>query len=472
MLKEELQKRALSIIPISVNFQPVIEEYTEGEAMFSWTNEEKDEDITINLDINGNLLSLSIDKNDKTRDIIPLNFEESKERAERFLLSHYPNALNDLTLYKSKKLTCVHRFYYEQIVMDLPLENAGCYIDIDPLGEIVGFTYQGVKRNPEIPAMLISKEKLIEHVLNRVDFQLLITYLYSDIHNVAEDGLHLVYDLDPYFMEYKADVLEPTLTIIHEEDSTQSYVTLAPPTSTIIRKYLSNEEIIGITEQMEVIREVDMGEEIGIVWRERDWEMKEEDLSINGFFTRQTEDTVKAFISKKTGKVRSYIWFKERSGDLQLNRKECYQKAIDFLQMLDPNYYQYLQLIVWVDEEEEDETRMKESFTFHLHNGQDIPVQLALVMVVVNPKTGEIDHYSGPSFDLEQLSQISAKPAISKKEAREIFSNHLDFELAWSKNYDSETDSYSLVYKACDRFSRNPIRYIDAMNGSVIINKE
>ena len=39
-------------------------------------------------------------------------------------------------------------------------------------------------------------------------------------------------------------------------------------------------------------------------------------------------------------------------------------------------------------------------------------------MVVVNHKTGKIDHYSGPSFDLKQLSQIPAEPAISKKEAK------------------------------------------------------
>ncbi len=151
MLKEELKKRAISLIPIPANFQPVIEEYTEGKAMFSWTNEEQDEGITINLDLAGNLTSLSIDKNDEHPDTIPLNLDEQKERAEQFLLSHYPNALNDLTFYKSKKLTRVHRFYYEQIVMDLPLEYAGCFIDIDPLGNIVEFTYNGVKQIPEIP---------------------------------------------------------------------------------------------------------------------------------------------------------------------------------------------------------------------------------------------------------------------------------------------------------------------------------
>ncbi|RFB09428.1 hypothetical protein DZB88_27325 [Bacillus sp. OE] len=113
---------------------------------------------------------------------------------------------------------------------------------------------------------------------------------------------------------------------------------------------------------------------------------------------------------------------------------------------------------------------MKESYTFHMHNGHGIPIQLELVMVVVNRQTGQVDHYSGPRFDMEQLSQIPFEPVISKKEASEIFINHLDFELAWNKNYDSETESYILVYQACDRHSRTSIQYIDAMTGAVISN--
>lgn len=53
--KEKLRKRALSFVSIPADFKPIIEEYAqgengEGEAMFSWANEEKDKGLTINLD--------------------------------------------------------------------------------------------------------------------------------------------------------------------------------------------------------------------------------------------------------------------------------------------------------------------------------------------------------------------------------------------------------------------------------------
>ena len=68
MLKEELKKRALSLVQLPIHFQPVIEEYFEGEngegeAIFSWTNEEQDEGISINLDLLGNLTRLSFADN-------------------------------------------------------------------------------------------------------------------------------------------------------------------------------------------------------------------------------------------------------------------------------------------------------------------------------------------------------------------------------------------------------------------------
>ncbi|PFG12050.1 uncharacterized protein DUF4901 [Bacillus sp. es.036] len=477
MLKEELKKRAKSLVQIPSHFQPLIEEYVEGEngeekAMFLWANEGQDEGITLNLDSSGNLTRLSIEMNDIYSNVVPLNKEQKREYAEQFLLSHYPAALKDLTYYNSKELTGADRFYYAQLVMNLPLEHAGCYIDVDSGGGIVTFTYEGVKTAPEIPEMLISKEKLVKHVQNSLDFQLTIVNLYMDIHNVAEDGLCLVYESEQYFMKYKADVLKPTLTIVHDEDVPQTYVSPPPHSNTTVHKDLSIEDIIGITEKMEVIREVDMGEETGIVWRDRNWGEKEKDLSINGFFTTQSGDTVKAFISKKTGKVRSFMWFNERSGLLRLSREECYQKAIAFLQMIAPDYYQYLQLIVQQNEEDEDDSSTKESFTFHMYNSHGIPIQLELVVVAVNRQTGQVDHYSGPSFDLEQLNRVPVEPVISKKEASEIFINNLDFELVWNKDYASETESYILVYQACDRHSRRPIRYIDAKTGAVITNKD
>ncbi|MFS1516390.1 YcdB/YcdC domain-containing protein [Bacillus sp. SCS-151] len=478
MLKEELRKRALSIVEIPANFQPIIEEYAEGEngegqAMFSWANEKRDKGVIINLDLSGNLTSLTIDMGaGGNSNTVLSDVEERKERAEQFLLSHYPDALNDLTFSEMRKLDHAYRFNYELVVMDLPLKSTGCIIDVDHMGNIVKFSYKVANQIPEIPTTLISKEKLIEHVKNKLNFQQAITNLYTINHNVADDGLSLVYELEPSSMKFKADVLTPTLSIIHDEDIQETYVLLPAPLNTATQKVLAIKEVIGIPDEFEVIREVDMGEEIGIVWRDRNWKLEEQDLSFEGFLKRHTEDTVKAFISKKTGKVRSFVWFNERSGDLRLTREECLQHATRFLEGVIPNYHKYLQLVARENGEEVNDTRKKETFSFRIHNGNGIPVQLEKVVVTVNCETGQIDHYSGPSFDIEQLSQIPAEPAISKEEARDIFFNHLDFELAWNKNYSGETESYILVYQACDRYPRTPIKYIDAMTGVVISAKE
>ena len=473
LLKEDLRVRALSMIQIPAHFQPILEERFEGEngqgeAIFSWSDEGRDEGITVNLDLEGNLTGLSLDILAESVNTVFLNTEERRKRAEQFLTSHYPNALEILTLYKTTERTHAIRFDFGQVVMGIPLDQSGCYMDVDSAGNVVGFTYYGVKQTPNIPTTLISKEALIEHVKSGLDFRLKITNLYTSFDDVAEDGIRLVYDPIQDCMDYKADVLKPTLMFEHDEDIAQAYVSLIPPSKPIIRTPLSVEEVVGITDRMEIIREVDLGEETGIVWRERDWEMTEQDLSVDGFFKQQTEDTVKAFVSKDTGNVRSFAWFKERTGDLQLSHEVCYQKAIDFLQMLIPDYFDYLQLIV--REKEEDQTL--ESFVFDMHNGHGVPVQLNLVMVVVNRTTGQINHYGGPSLSIEELRQLPTEPAISKDEASEAFINQLDFELAWKKDYDSDTESYLLTYQACNRSSRTTIRYIDAMTGAVISAKD
>lgn len=50
---------------------------------------------------------------------------------------------------------------------------------------------------------------------------------------------------------------------------------------------------------MEIIREVEWGDELGIVWRDRNWTPGESDLSFEAYFKEHTEETVKAFVSEK-----------------------------------------------------------------------------------------------------------------------------------------------------------------------------
>lgn len=75
-------------------------------------------------------------------------------------------------------------------------------------------------------------------------------------------------------------------------------------------------------------------------------------------------DSVKAKISKETGKLTGFVWFVERKGTLQLSRKECYIKAVEFLKSIHVDYCKYLKFI------DKDSNRTKEIFSFQLHNGK------------------------------------------------------------------------------------------------------
>jgi len=465
--KEALMEKALTIVQIPEEYQLYIEDYgEEGGAMFAWGIEEQDDGIVINMDIAGNLTYLSIDKSEEVFKPSLLLIEEKRKRAEDFLLLHYPNAFQYLTFSKTNEMSQVTRFNYEQIVMDLPLGEPSCIIDIDPMGNIVRFDYNGAKVIPEIPETLISKEKIIQEVQKNLNLQLSIIYLYPEIYDVEEEGLRLVYEPEQPIMKYKADVLEPTLTT--EQEVVEEETLISVPASSITHKEFTNEEIIGVTEQMEIIQEVDSGTETCIVWRDRNWKSDETDLSIEGISPRPNEGTVKAFISKKSGKIKRFIWFKERKGDLELTREACYLIGIEFLQTVIPEYYQYLQLIVREDDENKDNDFQKELFLFKTNNGYGVLVKLGMVMVSVNRNTGYVDYFTGAAVDLEQLVNVPTEPTISRTEAEKLFNDHLDFELAWNNDYDSKTYSFILAYEACNRKTKTAIRYVDAMTGEII----
>ena len=471
MIQEELEKLALAIVEIPQDFRKTIENYTEEEAYFSWTDEKQEEGITVKLDVCGHLTHLSIDVERETNgNRTPLAVKGKQKIAEQFLLRHYPDALQHFTCHQVKELTSSTRFYYEQLVMDIPLKRSGSYIDVNDNGEVVGFDYKGVKPTPPIPKQLIPKEKLSKHVLEQLHFELVADKISKGVHDVEGDSLRLVYLPRPFFMKYKATELEPTLTVVNEEEEPESTRPLSCSNPIENREY-SKEELIGIPDKMDIIREVDWGDETGIVWRERGWTPDEDDLSFEAFFKEQIEQTVKAFISKETGKIHSFMWFQERTGNLQLGQEACFKKAVHFLQLMIPEFLPYLQYIVPQNDKEERKNETKQFFWFKLHDGHGTPIHSEVINVAVNMNTGLIDQYSGPRIDIQQLNELPESPSISAEQALEIFKEHLDFKLEWDKDYIEDEEVYELVYKACDRFTSTDIRAIDAITGEVICSK-
>ncbi|MBS4190559.1 sigma-70 family RNA polymerase sigma factor [Bacillus sp. FJAT-49705] len=475
MVKDELKNRALSILEIPKHFSPVIEDYIKhekekGEAFFTWSTEDEEENIEITLNEDGDLLSLTIDMKEMTEEQVEMTLEEKRNRAEAFLTDHYPDALRTLRLFQEKKLeNGVTRFNYEQIVFNLPLNLAGCYIDVNNKGIIVNFRYHGIKPVPNIPKELVAKEALVDKLKEQLSFKLQLVYFPEGVYDKYAKKLRLVYEHTPSYLKFRAGDLEPNLLVDIEEEGGK-YIPLAPSNKKIIQRR-SIEEIVGVTSEMEIIREVDWGSEIGKVWRERDWQEDHEDLSLNGYFERRNEETVKAFINKETGKVAKFMWFKERKGELQLTREECLEKAVDFLQIMIPDYHLYLDLLDREFDKDDEDNSQKEVFTFKVKSQSGYPVFLEIIHIAVNCTTGEIDHYSGLSFDVGLLSKVPSKPSISEEEARRIYFDHLDFQLSWQTDYESNEEKRYLEYEVCAKDSKKKIRYIDALTGELLCSE-
>lgn len=475
-MSEDILKSAKSFVQIPSHWSLIIEDYCQpnesaGYTLLSWADEEQNEGISMQLDPKGRLTKLSQERKEEKINTKQLSDEEIKMIAERFLLSHYPHALEALRLYVNEEVENKYRFEYVQYVMELPLPHSGCFMEVSSTGNILEFQYYGVKKEPVTPTNIISKEQVLTEIKRTLDFNLVFSTIYAHTYNVKEEGLQLIYEPNPSILNYRADVFPPTLTINHEEEIPPQYVSLPQMANLEENKKWSVLELVGITEEMEIIREVEMGEEKGVVWRDRNWQENDKNRTIQGFISRQTDGTVKAIFSKSSGKLNSFIWFKERSGQLSLNREQCLQKAIEFLQKIIPNYREHL-LLLAPDILEDEEVRKHESFIFHIKNKNGIPMHLEMVMVVVNCQTGLIDQYSGPSLEVEQLSELPLEPVVSKEEAKTLFLEYLDVNLAWTIDYDSKDEDHILTYEACNKKTKTAISGIHAITGEVISYRE
>ncbi|MFJ6268204.1 YcdB/YcdC domain-containing protein [Lysinibacillus xylanilyticus] len=79
MHKDKLKERALSIVPLPNHYKLIIEEYSNDErVIFSWANEQQDESLTVELDCTGNLIYLSIEKNDSVSEAGSLSIDEKR----------------------------------------------------------------------------------------------------------------------------------------------------------------------------------------------------------------------------------------------------------------------------------------------------------------------------------------------------------------------------------------------------------
>ena len=339
MLKEELAKLALRFVSIPNDFNMIIENYGEQETSFIWAADDLDEGISITLDSKGKLLDLSTSIVVSAG--IVLSIDDKKRIAEQFLREQHPEALAHLTFSYSKEKEESTRFVYEQFVGGYPLQSHSCAIEVSHAGEVVKFHYDGyATKLPALPKSIIDKEEVIEKNLHTTNCHLKLSYLSDELFEIEKSGLYMIYENVAFFDSYDACTGEASFkTDIEESDVSYESV---PIISSVI-KFDTVEEIVGIPDTMELLRTVEDEDEIGMVWREKDWQSPK-NLSFNSFISNRTEDTVKAKVDKETKRVKGFIWFKNRTGTLQLSYGECREIARTFIGKYFAEYSPYLQM--------------------------------------------------------------------------------------------------------------------------------
>lgn len=461
----ELRERALEIGKVTEDFDLEIEELQleEEVACFAWKHREnEDNGIWIEISTNGTLLDLNKDLLSPSA----LIFSEKQlyEMAIDFVLNHYPSALQQFAFEEWKREeNRGYRLSYVQKVEDLALPHTGFWLSILEDGEVVLFKYMGIVEDIRIPQLIMEKEKIKERFLRELEMELQTIKLSNELYNFTGASTKLVYEPSFPFSYLCADgtsVLEDV-----EEDTEEELELVSPPK---IERLLN--ELIGFNEdEYEKIRDSDLGDEIGSVWRPKNFTSEVEGTSINDFFQKRNQLTLKFKHDKKTNHLRGVFSFLDRKGELFLNEEQCKKLALEFLFTLYPNADEFLRMVRRNSQDEEEGDFIH--FHFNIHWG-NVRNRFGSAWIGVNRTTGTIDHYLGPDMNLEDLKKINSKPDISIQEAVRNYQKDFDVKLEWKIEYQDHTSHYVLVYVPDFPRLEGKVAFIDAQNGEVIVSKE
>ncbi len=382
-----------------------------------------------------------------------------------FFLEHYPEAPKLFTFKKIDELKNGDlRFTFNQEKLELPFPNTGFSVRITKAGEIVGFRYDGIAKKIVSPEKIINKEEAKNTLLNELEMESMITVLSKEIYENGDDLPHLVFEPNLRCHQLLADGTTPQFE--QEEDTPKQLVPLAKPSKTSTKDI---DTFIGLDRSaFKLIREQDMGDAIGTVWRmDEDEPEKASSRSLDDFFQQRNDHTIKLRTDKNNKQLKGMFSFLERKGDLQLSLAECEDIALQFLYHLYPKADQYFRM---KSDPQVDETNAW--FHFELYHG-GIHVRFGFVSITVNRTTGHIDHYLGPEIHPELITSLPLEPIVAEEKAKQLFTRFFDVELQWEKEYveDSE-DYYQLVYKPLYPNLTGELAFIEAENGDIIVGKD
>ncbi len=460
LLKEQLAKLALDFVSVPEHYELQVEDYSNNQATFIWATSNLEDGIDITLDQNGSLLTLS---KPSSKIGTVLTIEQQKSVAELFLTEQYKHALEYLTLSETIQKEDETRFIYEQYVGGYPLTSFYTKIVVSKYGEVIDFKYDGYTKTPPIfPDPLVDKNTILQH-LHQAKWSLSLHYLNNDLYSVSESGLYQIYESSIVYQSFDA-----TTGAARFDNEEEERVSLLPfPKVATLEKQATIEDIIGIPDSMEKLREIELDDnKLAIVWRDKDWQAPK-DKTMDSFFHERLEDTVKAKIDTRTNTLIEFIWFKKRTGSLQLSFEACRDIACTFITTYFTEYLPFLQLKLT---EAEFNVVHRAFFTFPLHNGNGQIIDGKQFYVAVNRTTGYIDLIRSPRID---LSIVQAYEPLLIQPLETVISalDDINVFLTWSKRHEEEEIKYVLQYQLGQAQSKQTILGIDAVSGTLVLSK-
>lgn len=461
MLKDQLKEIAFKFVTVPNHYQLFIEDYSNQEASFIWKADNLDEGFEITLNHKGQLISLSKPSSLSGNTITS---HEQQLIAEQFLTELHEEALSYLSLSYIKEEEQQSSFYYEQFVGNLPLASYYTKITVSKCGEVLEFSYNGFTNDPpQFPMQLASKEMILKQ-LYEAKWTCSLRNLSTDCYSVPTSGLYVIYESPIVYQSYYAHNGQATF---EQENPEQEEVLIPFPQVNKLTKKTTIEEIIGIPDTMEKVRESLVNPGIlGIVWREKAWQAPE-DKSFESYLMGRIDQSVKVEINTKTNQFISFTWFKERIGNGNLSFEACCEIACAFIATYFEEYVPYLQLRV--DEPSFNDVH-RTFFTFPLQldglliNGEQF-------YVGVNRTTGFIDILWSPKIELEAI-----KIFLTTKIApfSEIFHalKDIDVHLSWERQYnENENETEEILQYHFGRMdTKQRIIGIDALSGQLIVS--
>ncbi|MCY8037613.1 DUF4901 domain-containing protein [Bacillus paralicheniformis] len=463
MVREQLKQKAQSISKVPSHYQLMIEDYGEKDekkrpVFFVWQDiEEPDQDISVELDHHGRLISLTKEYEPAVEESLPE--ERLLKIALQFTEQHYPSASHEFVYHEKKETEQFVRFTYVQTVLDLPLPQTGFYVKVAKNGEVMEFRYNGGTSSFSIPKQIADKESVTVDYLKYIQFELAVEKVRSELYEGGDDRPHLIYEADLPFFSYPADITEKC-HMKPAADEEEEEKTLPLPLLPEADRHADIDDMIGYTPSMRKIRETDMGESIGTVWRLGN-DPEPRDRSIAGYFETWNKNTLKIMKDKKSGMLKGVASFIKSEGHLSLSVEDCLKRALQFLYKLYPGADQLFRM----HPAENDGDRQNAFFQFDLQY-KEVPLRLGSANISISRTTGRVVGYNGPEIEPEALADLSPSPSISEEEAKAVFAAAFDVKLQWERDYSREKDDfYRLIYRPVYPY------FIDAHDGKAFMSK-